>query len=136
MESAAEDVDRIKIQRLIEQHNKGLVNIPSSDNQVKAAASTQQIVIDGSDGATIPIVRKIDILKAGWVYKQSRQIKQWKERWLVVTKNHALTYKKPNEYNNTDPTEVIALSSLMGCGMDEEVKYKGSASFVMENPQD
>ena len=32
MESAAEDVDRIKIQRLIEQHNKGLVNIPSADN--------------------------------------------------------------------------------------------------------
>lgn len=40
MEAAAEDVDRIKIQRLIEQHNKGLVNIPSSENQVKAAAST------------------------------------------------------------------------------------------------
>jgi len=40
MEAAAEDVDRIKIQRLIEQHNKGLVVIPSADNQVKAAAST------------------------------------------------------------------------------------------------
>jgi len=90
--------------------------------------------MDGSDGASIPIVRKIDILKEGWVYKQSRQIKQWKERWLVITKSHALTYKKPNEYNDTEPTEVIALSSLMGCGIDEEVKYKGSSSFVMENP--
>lgn len=91
-------------------------------------------MIDGSGDATIPVVRKIDILKEGWVYKQSRQIKQWKERWLVVTRSHALTYKKPNEYNDTDPTEVIALSSLIGCGMDEEVKYKGSASFVMEGP--
>ena len=90
--------------------------------------------MDGSDGATIPIVLKIDILKEGWVYKQSRQIKQWKERWLVITKSYALTYKKPNEYNDTDPTEVIALSSLIGCGMDEEVKYKGSASFMIENP--
>ena len=24
----------------------------------------------------------------------------------------------------------------MGCGMDDEVKYKGNASFVMESPQD
>ena len=54
----------------------------------------------------------------------------------MVTRNHALTYKKPNEYNDTDPTEVIALATLMGCGMDEEVKYKGNASFVIENPQD
>ena len=39
-ESASEDVDRLKIQRLIEQHNKGLVKIPTSDGSVvKAAAS-------------------------------------------------------------------------------------------------
>ena len=63
-------------------------------------------------------------------------MKQWKERWLVVTKNHALTYKKPNEYNDSDPTEIIVLSSLMGCGMDDEVKYKGNPTFVMENQQD
>jgi len=63
-------------------------------------------------------------------------MKQWKERWLVVTRNHALTYKKPDQYNNTDLTEVIALATLMGWGMDDEVKYKGNASFVMENPQD
>jgi len=40
MESAVEDVDRIKIQRLMEQQNKGLVVIPSADNHVKAAANT------------------------------------------------------------------------------------------------
>ena len=55
---------------------------------------------------------------------------------MVVTKNHALTYKKPNEYNDTDPTEIIVLSTLLGCGMDDEIKYKGSETFVMESEQD
>ena len=92
-------------------------------------------MVDAADGA-IPIVLKTDILKEGWVYKQSRQIKQWKERWFVLTSTHALTYKKPKQYNDEDPTEVIALTSLLGCGMDEEVKYKGNASFVMESSKD
>jgi len=43
MESAAEDLDRVKIQKLIEQHNKGLVKMPSGDNQLKAASSAQVI---------------------------------------------------------------------------------------------
>lgn len=41
LKSAAEDADRIKIQQLIIQHNKGLVTIPSAENQVKAAVSTK-----------------------------------------------------------------------------------------------
>jgi len=28
------------------------------------------------------------------------------------------------------------LASLLGCGVDDEVKYKGNDSFVMENNQD
>ena len=76
-------------------------------------------------------MRSIDIVKEGWVYKQSRQLKQWKERYLVLTKTHALTYKKEKLYNEEDPTEILVLSDMRSVQLDETKKYKGCATFML-----
>jgi len=49
----------------------------------------------------------------------------------VLTKTHALTYKKEKLYNEEDPTEVIVLSSLRGVEIDETRKYKGCPTFTL-----
>ena len=76
-------------------------------------------------------MRTIDIVKEGWVYKQSRQLKQWKERYLVLTKTHAMTYKKEKLYNEEDPTEILVLHDMRSVQLDETKKYKGCATFTL-----
>ena len=53
------------------------------------------------------VVRKEDIIKEGYVMKRSRFIKKWRQRWLVITKTHALTYETKGVYEG--PTESINL---------------------------
>ena len=76
-------------------------------------------------------MRAIDIVKEGWVYKQSRQLKQWKERYLVLTKTHAMTYKKEKLYNEEDPTEILVLADMKSVQIDETKKYKGCPTFTL-----
>ncbi|CAI2381230.1 unnamed protein product [Moneuplotes crassus] len=62
--------------------------------------------------------QKIDafnIYKEGWVYKQSRYLKSWRQRWTVLTRTHLYTYKMEQEYLLKGPgcfTECIECSDI------------------------
>ena len=46
----------------------------------------------------------------GWVIKQSRTLKRWRKRWMVLSTLHASTYKK--ERVCTNPTERIPVAEF------------------------
>ena len=50
---------------------------------------------DGEATVTIKpgTVTKENIVKEGWLFKQSRYMKQWKRRYVVLTKENLLTFK-------------------------------------------
>ena len=77
-----------------------------------------------------PIVRPLEILKEGSVFKQSRKLQTWKKRWFVITKSHVLTYEKEKVYSK--PTEVLRWKHIDNVAIDDSVKYKGKATFVLE----
>ena len=78
----------------------------------------------------IPEVRTQDILKEGYLLKQSRYIKDWRRyfihyflninhrRWFVLTKTHILSFKDEKVYKN--PTEVIVMSTCQTVKSVEE----------------
>lgn len=45
-----------------------------------------------------------EIRKEGYVLKESAIIRQYRKRWLVLTRTHLYSFKKDRSY--TDPTEV------------------------------
>jgi hypothetical protein len=47
------------------------------------------------------------IVREGWITKQSRFVKKWRRRWLVLTATHLCSYKKERDYGH--PTESIVL---------------------------
>eukprot|EP01056_Protomagalhaensia_sp_Gyna25_P003599 Protomagalhaensia_sp_Gyna_25__3598@NODE_3234_length_668_cov_2_697933_g2710_i0_p1_GENE_NODE_3234_length_668_cov_2_697933_g2710_i0NODE_3234_length_668_cov_2_697933_g2710_i0_p1_ORF_typecomplete_len131_score11_61PH/PF00169_29/2_8e21PH_9/PF15410_6/4_1e09PH_11/PF15413_6/2_2e05PH_13/PF16652_5/4_8e06PH_8/PF15409_6/9_6e06PH_3/PF14593_6/7_4e05PH_15/PF17339_2/0_0015PH_6/PF15406_6/0_036PH_4/PF15404_6/46PH_4/PF15404_6/5_3_NODE_3234_length_668_cov_2_697933_g2710_i0176568 len=49
-----------------------------------------------------------DIIKEGWLLKQSRFLLDWRRRWIVLTKTHLCSYKQPGHYEH--PTEVLPLA--------------------------
>ncbi len=62
--------------------------------------------------------QKIDsfnIYREGWVHKQSRYLKSWRQRWAVLTRTHLYTYKVEQEYLLKGPgcyTECIECSDI------------------------
>eukprot|EP01053_Blabericola_migrator_P010086 Blabericola_migrator_1__10085@NODE_55_length_16001_cov_154_094327_g51_i0_p13_GENE_NODE_55_length_16001_cov_154_094327_g51_i0NODE_55_length_16001_cov_154_094327_g51_i0_p13_ORF_typecomplete_len126_score27_78PH/PF00169_29/3_5e22PH_8/PF15409_6/3_1e08PH_9/PF15410_6/4_2e08PH_11/PF15413_6/5e06PH_3/PF14593_6/6_6e07PH_13/PF16652_5/1e05PH_15/PF17339_2/0_00029PH_6/PF15406_6/0_016PH_16/PF17838_1/0_089_NODE_55_length_16001_cov_154_094327_g51_i015521929 len=55
-----------------------------------------------------PHIEHSDIIKEGWLLKQSKFLMDWRRRWIVLTKTHLLSYKQPGQYDK--PTEVLPLS--------------------------
>ena len=53
------------------------------------------------------LVKKDNIVKQGYLQKRSRYLSQWKKRFVVLTKDHLLTFA--NNTNLTQPTEVIKM---------------------------
>ena len=53
------------------------------------------------------LVKKDSIVKQGFLQKRSRYLSQWKKRFVVLTKDHLLTFA--NNTNLTQPTEVIKM---------------------------
>src|SRR5438105_4556301 len=43
----------------------------------------------------------------GWVWKKSRHVKKWRQRWAVVEGNWLYTFKDQQVYDN--PTEILNL---------------------------
>eukprot|EP00301_Raphidiophrys_heterophryoidea_P019640 c4532_g1_i1.p1 GENE.c4532_g1_i1~~c4532_g1_i1.p1 ORF type:complete len:400 (-),score=64.75 c4532_g1_i1:150-1349(-) len=53
---------------------------------------------------------RLHILKQGWLKKQSKTLKVWRWRWVIVTKDALLTYKwEQPEADISTPTTVIPL---------------------------
>eukprot|EP00347_Sterkiella_histriomuscorum_P021365 403334236 len=84
---------------------------------------------NSTDPNLIPEVTAADIQKEGYLYKQSRFIKEWRKRWFVLTKSHILSFKDERVYKN--PTEVILISSCSTVKSVEEEINKPNA-FKLE----
>ena len=48
------------------------------------------------------------IVKEGWIEKRSKYVKEWRQRWLVLTPRFLCTFKKQQDYRSA-PTEKINL---------------------------
>jgi len=66
--------------------------------------------------------REGDIVKSGFLLKQSKFFKQWKRRWFVLTPQHLCSYEQENGHMASAPTEQLLLQSCSTVrGADEEV---------------
>ena len=50
-----------------------------------------------------------NVLKEGYLSKQSKFLKNWRERWFVLTSEILYTFKEEKSYKN--PTEIIKLQN-------------------------
>jgi len=53
------------------------------------------------------VIRKEEILKEGWLMKQSKFLKNWKRRWFVLTPTYICSFQQQGVYHK--PTEVLRL---------------------------
>lgn len=61
-------------------------------------------------------INTFNIYREGWVWKQSRYLKTWRQRWGVLTRTHLYTYKIEQEYLLKGPgnyTECIEAGDIM-----------------------
>ena len=69
-------------------------------------------------------------IKQGWLFKQSRHLKQWRRRWVVLTKTLLATY--PSEDISGSPTEAFELKKCQAIrSADDETKKTNS--FKLEH---
>eukprot|EP01083_Nonionella_stella_P154470 497773_1 len=55
------------------------------------------------------VIQSHEIVKEGWFQKKSDVLREWRQRWFVLTASHLYSFKE-NQY--TDPTEVFELSKI------------------------
>jgi hypothetical protein len=53
------------------------------------------------------VIHRDDIVKQGWLSKESLYLKDWRKRWVVLTKDYICTFKTQGEFRN--PTEAVRL---------------------------
>jgi len=82
--------------------------------------------------ATEIVVHRDDIIKEGWLVKQSKHMKEWRKRWVVLTPQYICAFKKEGDLRN--PTEAIRLRecSTVKSADDETGKEN---SFRVDSPQ-
>ena len=69
-----------------------------------------------------------DKLKEGFLKKESRIRKVWRERWVVLTTSHIYTFENQRSYRN--PTEEIEVKNIKTVKTDET---KTGFNFVSFN---
>eukprot|EP00929_Paragymnodinium_shiwhaense_P066706 TRINITY_DN33493_c0_g1_i2.p2 TRINITY_DN33493_c0_g1~~TRINITY_DN33493_c0_g1_i2.p2 ORF type:complete len:122 (-),score=36.21 TRINITY_DN33493_c0_g1_i2:638-1003(-) len=57
--------------------------------------------------ATEIVIHREDITKEGWLVKQSKHLKDWRRRWVVLTPQYLCSFKEQGDYRN--PSEVLRL---------------------------
>lgn len=62
-------------------------------------------------------VSRDDILKEGWLKKESRYRKKWRDRWCVLTSKYFYTFENEKIYKN--PTEKIEVAKIKTVKTDE-----------------
>jgi len=63
-----------------------------------------------------------DIVKEGWLSKQSKFLKEWRKRWFVLTPTHLYTFKLERQYKS--PTEKILLKECTTVKSAEDEIHK------------
>lgn len=82
-------------------------------------------------------VGTMQIVKEGWLYKQSKYMKEWRKyflyhkiyrRWVVLTPTHLYSYKEYKKYEK--PTEEIVIKECKTIkSVEDEIKRKFAFVF-------
>ena len=81
----------------------------------------------------VPEVKPKDILKQGYLEKQSRYLKTWRKRWIILLKTHLLTFKDNNGDWRT-PTEIIPINNCCTVkSADDELNVKNSFKVLVQD---
>eukprot|EP00397_Hematodinium_sp_SG-2012_P030384 GEMP01032185.1.p1 GENE.GEMP01032185.1~~GEMP01032185.1.p1 ORF type:complete len:151 (-),score=26.67 GEMP01032185.1:1614-2066(-) len=83
------------------------------------------------------IISVRDIVKEGWLSKQSRNVREWRRRYVVLTKDCIATFKYgPLEvYKSTDATELMYFGHMMTVRSAEQETQKENA-FCLQRQKD
>ena len=73
-------------------------------------------------------INQSDKLKEGFLKKESRIRKVWRERWVVLTTSYVYTFENKDIYRN--PTETIEVKKIKTVKTDET---KNGFFFVSHN---
>lgn len=78
-------------------------------DESKLEVAEQSAEEDGSNGGSVvhtySNIDSADIIREGWLLKQSKVLKVWRKRWFVLTSSCLYAFKKEND--TTRPTEFI-----------------------------
>mmetsp|Transcript_87129 Transcript_87129/g.247032 ORF Transcript_87129/g.247032 Transcript_87129/m.247032 type:complete len:128 (-) Transcript_87129:157-540(-) len=77
------------------------------------------------------IVRQDDVIKEGWLVKQSRHLKEWRRRRFVLTSQYLVSYKTEGVYRG--PTEAVRIRECSTVRSAEEDTGKEN-SFRVDSP--
>jgi hypothetical protein len=72
-----------------------------------------------------------EMRKEGYVLKESAILRQYRKRWLVLTRTHLYTFKKDSSY--AEPTEVVELRACGTVKSADEITNK-AYSFTVQVP--
>lgn len=70
---------------------------------------------------------QLSIIREGFLEKQSRFWKSWKDRWMVLTSDSLMSFKERKTYKS--PTEVIDLKDIATIKSCDDETHR-EASFV------
>lgn len=63
---------------------------------------------DELDLSTI-VVNRSEVVKEGWLLKQSRYLKDWRRRWIILTPTYICSFRSPDT-TYQQPTEALRLA--------------------------
>ena len=87
----------------------------------------------GAPAEPAPEVRQSEILKQGWLEKQSRWMKTWRKRYVILMKTHMLTFKDASG-DYTSPTEIIPINECCTVkSADDELNLKNSFKILVKD---
>jgi hypothetical protein len=70
-------------------------------------------------------------VKEGFLIKRSRILKEWKKRWMVLTRTHLYSFESKGQYRN--PTEKIPLKEVSTIKSYYKNQYERPQVFRIES---
>merc|ERR1712007_33101 len=96
--------------------NRRIFQGSDSDEDIEVSDPYNIPAVPAGDSAFGDKHTQVDSIKEGWVWKQSRYLKRWRRRWIVLTPRNLQTYRKRSD---TKPTEIIKEGAVTHCGVPE-----------------
>ena len=80
-------------------------------------------------GPNVVTIQQNDKIKEGWLQKESRYRKVWRDRWCVLTSQFFYTFENEKQYIN--PTEQIEIAKIKTVKTDEEKKGNFFVQYLL-----
>ena len=79
-------------------------------------------------------IRDQDIVKSGFLLKQSKYLRQWKQRWIVLSNQYLCSYETQGGHMGSAPTEYLLLRDCTTVKSADEETGK-EHSFKVESSE-